>query len=587
MSHSGSSSSHSRFSSSSSSSSSRSGLSDAYQSSDFPLDSLNLGPYARQSQLQYSRPFDSQRNLDYGEHGNNDGTFQYGAGRRPPPTLDHTQAFQNVPFEEAHRLSEEVKRLREQNLILTTQNALLQKNFDSLLSTLSNPSSTMNSTSNTRPVPPIVVLKEADHPNSKYWQKSRWTTHIDKERGRSSASGRSAASKNSLLFITTEDGDPPTTARISQARQSAGAFYFELLDDNLLPETWGKVTLSVKNRFRAVLEAEIAELRLCDGHWKADKLASITYSSWCGSNRKSDKIKLEDAEDDLESDEYGIQSDEDTAKRKRSLTSTTTHVTKKPKPSSTASSSGTGRSVDKGKGKGGEKRTSDSRVTKSAIPHPPPPSIPSTMPPPPPPTSFSSLLPPQPRASTFPSPPPISPDVSSMSLPPPPPPPPIVIPPTPSPTSPVVSQTSLPLSPPPPSSVSSAPSVISPTSPFLPTPSSHIGLQPVPDLTAPEPVPVVPPKKRAWNPSASSITAKYVFFCHPLNYAKSKPIRGMCAYHFKRKPENKHADKETFDQYYNALSKERKKEWQQKEINARAAKQQVLSNVYFRRLVLI
>ncbi|KAJ6589495.1 hypothetical protein B0H19DRAFT_1367816 [Mycena capillaripes] len=497
MSSSGSSASHSRFHSSTSSSSSLSNTSDIYHDSEFPLDPLDSGSYAQQSQIQFPRLSETQNSFDNRGYRNHDGYFQYGLSRQQYQHIDRQPAperSQGGSFEESQHLRNEIQWLREQNLILKAQNALLQKNFDQLLATLSNPSSSMNSTSTSRPVPPIVVLTEADFPKAKYWQKTRWTAHIDKERGRSSASGRSATSKNSLLFITTEAGDAPTSPRISQARNSANAFYFELKTDNLLLETWGKATLSVMTRFRAVLEAEIPELRLCAGHWKVDKLASITYPSWCGSHRKSDKVKLEDLEDDFDNDEYENNSDDEQLKRKRTATSTTNHSVKKPKPSSTVSvnrttgDSGKGKSVDDGAGKIVKRQRPKNPLFGQT---PPPsaamsPSIPSMIPSQPSAPSSSSGPPPQPAGSMAPLPlpvlppvaapsaalasnPPASPALSATSLP-------STLPPLPVPsTPPPLPAPSPPTPPPPPSAALSAPPADSATPPLvLPPPPSNL-----------------------------------------------------------------------------------------------------------------
>ncbi|KAJ6588757.1 hypothetical protein B0H19DRAFT_1248371 [Mycena capillaripes] len=354
---------------------------------------------------------------------------------------------------------------------------------------------------------------------------------------------------------------------ISQARNSANTFYFELRTDNLLPETWGKATLSVKTRFRAVLEAEIPELRLCAGHWKVDKLASITYPSWCGLHRKSDKVKLEDLEDDFDNDEYENNSDNEQLKRKRTATLTTTHSVKKPKPSSavsvnrTTSDSGKGKSVDDRAGKIVKRQmpihpyvaskkpfirsdtssvrgyvtinsVNDSFATICAVlvvwtasatsrvnGSPAPSALPVLSA-----TSLPSTLPPLPAPFA-------------------PPPPPAPSPPPPS---------------PPPSAALSAPPADSATPPLvLPPPPSnlspphlrkldclYLNLQQL-QLTRP----------RAWNPSASSTSA-----------------RGICAYDYKST--HKDATKALFDAHWEKISKDpvQKALWQGKELTAKAKK---------------
>lgn len=149
---------------------------------------------------------------------------------------------------------------------------------------------------------------------------------------------------------------------MSDARRSAMSFYFELQNDHLLPETWGRAPINVKTRFRAVLEAEITDLRFCDGHWKADKLASITYPSWCGTHRRDNKIKTEEKTDDDEDDESTLTSDDEQGalkpkgKRLAAFADAPTHPNKKLKPAGAVSLSKNDQKSKKGKGKAPEKR---------------------------------------------------------------------------------------------------------------------------------------------------------------------------------------------------------------------------------------
>ncbi|KAK7025696.1 hypothetical protein R3P38DRAFT_2471278, partial [Favolaschia claudopus] len=81
-------------------------------------------------------------------------------------------------------------------------------------------------------------------------------------------------------FITDKEGSPLPSTRITAMRRRCAEYFFELKSASVLPTTWSQGTLTIKQNFRAVLENEVPELRLCDGHWKAEKLGSLTYSSW-------------------------------------------------------------------------------------------------------------------------------------------------------------------------------------------------------------------------------------------------------------------------------------------------------------------
>ncbi|KAJ7436965.1 hypothetical protein B0H11DRAFT_2294578 [Mycena galericulata] len=445
---------------------------------------------------------------------------------------------------------------------------------------MANSSPHMGPLTHTRDIRPIVNLAEVDYPKAKYWQKTLWTQQIDRDRGLTSISDRPVTSKNSLLFITTEDGRSPTPDRMSQARRCTSALYFELKKENLLPGTWTQAMHSVKNRFRAVVESEIPELRLCDNHWKADKLASITFSSWCGTHRKDTRIKSEQVSDDdivnessNDSDnENDTPPDEEGSKRRRPPGSShRDRKEKKAKVSNNESSSGKA-SKDMAKGRKRSKNpllglTPDVVMTQANSGSPPtgqdgPEAGDATGPAPattaPAPVANSTVTAP---LDPFPANPPavasLIPSLTSASI--------------------------------PSSTLSALPSPVEIHLLPLPLASSTILAQPLASVSFPAPPPLasvslpapppastssivlnsapvaVPPpnpapsgtktKPRAWNPSSASTSMK-----------------GLCAYDFHKR--NPSADRTMFEDYFKVLPKEEKKVWRDKETNAKAAKAQ-------------
>ncbi|KAJ7802833.1 hypothetical protein B0H14DRAFT_3488071 [Mycena olivaceomarginata] len=104
-----------------------------------------------------------------------------------------------------------------------------------------------------------------------------------------------------------------------------------------MPDVWSHAILSVKHRFCAVIESEIPDLRLCDGHWKADKLAIVTFASWSGNhNRKGGRVKVEhDSDVDMDGDNNnnsndGLEIISDSEAPKRSAGSRLGQVANKP-----------------------------------------------------------------------------------------------------------------------------------------------------------------------------------------------------------------------------------------------------------------
>ncbi|KAK7035082.1 hypothetical protein R3P38DRAFT_2472187, partial [Favolaschia claudopus] len=101
-------------------------------------------------------------------------------------------------------------------------------------------------------------------------------------------------------FITDKEGSPLPSTRIRAMRRRCAEYFFELKYAGVLPTTWSQGTLTIKQNFRAVLENEVPELRLRNGHWKAEKLGSLAYSSWSSTHYPKDGrvvIKSEDLDD--------------------------------------------------------------------------------------------------------------------------------------------------------------------------------------------------------------------------------------------------------------------------------------------------
>ncbi|KAJ7039325.1 hypothetical protein C8F04DRAFT_1318775 [Mycena alexandri] len=224
----------------------------------------------------------------------------------------------------------------------------LRSNFNALLSSLSKPTTAQSSS-----LPPLVTLDEANFPRAKHWQKKSWTKQIQHDAGRTSQDNR--ATKNCLLFITNQEGELPTKDALEDIRKLSYSVFFDCERDGILPATWSQAGLNVITRFRSTLEAAFPDLRLCYGHWKADRLASKVFMAWCGTRRK--KIKDENhSDDDLEGDDGNsdvVEADSgeavvQTQKRTASVRSHSAEPhPKRTKPNSVSSASSRGCSLEK------------------------------------------------------------------------------------------------------------------------------------------------------------------------------------------------------------------------------------------------
>ncbi|KAJ7844130.1 hypothetical protein B0H14DRAFT_2585380 [Mycena olivaceomarginata] len=467
----------------------------------------------------------------------------------------------------------------------------LQQNYNSLLDKIStsspHPSSVSALSASTSSsglsaaaaIPEIVTYKQSEKPGATFWQQKRWLERINKDLGRDPTHENPVATKNSLHFITTEKGQFPSKSRISEIRGVYASFYFELKKENLMPDVWSHAILSVKHRFRAVIESEIPELHLCDGHWKADKLAIVNFASWSGNhNRKGGRVKVEhdsdvdmDGDNNNNNDDLEIISDSEAPKRKAKASSSSLPAAKKHKALHSTPAN------DKGKGRADPpKRSRNPLMGKtpafaspaapspvSLTPSPAPAPTPTPAPVPAParaPTTTTDTAPPPVQTPT-PAPVPAPTTMTDAAPSPAPTPTPAPVPaPAPTTTTDAAPSPSAPA----PSTASSAPTPIglaasvpirevaltsSATASSTSAASTSVIQPPVHSSTVGPSSAAAAKKKRAWNPSEESTSQNF-------QYKKDHPD----------------ACKDDFDAYYAGLSAADKKQWKEKEKIAKANK---------------
>ncbi|KAJ6598532.1 hypothetical protein B0H10DRAFT_1959445 [Mycena sp. CBHHK59/15] len=188
-------------------------------------------------------------------------SFQWSTGLHTewvPGTISHAPAavlYHHIPQALTQPQNLELEHLREEVLVLHAENAALKSNFQALVQCLQ----TNSSNSVAQPAAAMLPsLEQSDYPDTKLWQKSSWTARIAKDAGRSKMN---KATRNSLMFIEDKHGNPPSEDCIA-----------EFTAEGIAPYTWGQASLSAQDQFRAKTEADIPELRLCDGHWKDDDI---------------------------------------------------------------------------------------------------------------------------------------------------------------------------------------------------------------------------------------------------------------------------------------------------------------------------
>lgn len=137
------------------------------------------------------------------------------------------------------------------------------------------------------------------------------------------------------------DGVPVSKARLKQIRKVAYSIFFQLNQHGMAPDTWKKAGLDVVKEFRAEMELQVPELRLCSQHWKATNLPTLIYPTWSASHL-TQPIKEEPISDD-----DGDDNDPRVPLKRPSPTAAESKTHKKLKPTSKLSAGGSQVKVEK------------------------------------------------------------------------------------------------------------------------------------------------------------------------------------------------------------------------------------------------
>ena len=81
-------------------------------------------------------------------------------------------------------------------------------------------------------------------------------------------------------FMEDENGNQIPEKMKRAVRKMAKGFFIDLLQANNAPAAWGSVPLSVRNKFINTMEKAYPFLRFCEDHWKANQVATNSYSQW-------------------------------------------------------------------------------------------------------------------------------------------------------------------------------------------------------------------------------------------------------------------------------------------------------------------
>ncbi|KAF8200586.1 hypothetical protein K438DRAFT_1966053 [Mycena galopus ATCC 62051] len=201
--------------------------------------------------------------------------------------------------------NQEISMLRQENVFLKQQNT-------TLVSTIGSVSALSRSTvtSAALPTSPAIVpaLNQGDYPNIQYWQRKPYSV-ASKETGVTSTSDSESITATSFHFAEDKNGIFLGEARVLAIKGAAIDIFHDLGQRGLAPGSgWSTAGITAKSEFRRMMENYCPELRFCDANWKADWVATQTYSNWKASHGakyqlQQHSIKSEEVDNEMESPE--------------------------------------------------------------------------------------------------------------------------------------------------------------------------------------------------------------------------------------------------------------------------------------------
>jgi hypothetical protein len=142
------------------------------------------------------------------------------------------------------------------------------------------------------PLPPLGVLPDAqrdEFPSVKYWCRHEWSASEDLQVASIGAPGKARAAQGenvSMKFVEDENGNVIDGYRASSIRKFARSLWAGLSKAGKAPKSWGKVDAQTSSHFQIEMGRKFTELRLCEGNWKVDLIATMNYPSWFSNQAK-------------------------------------------------------------------------------------------------------------------------------------------------------------------------------------------------------------------------------------------------------------------------------------------------------------
>jgi hypothetical protein len=135
----------------------------------------------------------------------------------------------------------------------------------------------------------LPEVKREEYPLVKYWSRHEWSASEDLQVASIGAPGKTRAAQGenvSMKFVEDENGNVIDGHRASSIRKLARSLWAGLSKAGKAPKSWGKVDAQTSSQFQIEMCRKFPELRLCEGNWKVDFIATMNYPSWSSNQAK-------------------------------------------------------------------------------------------------------------------------------------------------------------------------------------------------------------------------------------------------------------------------------------------------------------
>ncbi|KAI6036056.1 hypothetical protein PISMIDRAFT_12317 [Pisolithus microcarpus 441] len=208
-------------------------------------------------------------------------------------------------------LQERTKLLEGEVVKLTVENSTLRTAFQCLAGAVGLRDMDPCKVDNTS-FPPVALLKlkeepapptPNEYPSIRFWDREDWDKYLESPEGQTSKRG-------TMGYLEDKDGNPPSCKTAKAIRKVLRGGWVELVNRELAPPSWGRLSASARQFVHGLMENAYPDFKFANNGWKLDYLASTTYPAWRKGSlddngkwkqKKGKGPKMEDDDDDDDS----------------------------------------------------------------------------------------------------------------------------------------------------------------------------------------------------------------------------------------------------------------------------------------------